>query len=246
MVRGAITRMAKSGCKILPRAVPETGSPVAAQRTGEAGMSRSKKTKPKQPPAKQYTPTKKEELAVDTIVERRKARTCGADMRLTPDGDATVLDFDHEDQDTAHALAMYEIGTADIRFFRGLLEQIASLGAPGSRRSERTSNFALGVIASIEPRDEVEAMLALQMATVHQATMVMARRLTHCETIPQQDSAERALNKLARTYTNQAETLKRYRSNGKQVVRVERVEVNEGGQAVVGDVSYRRGEDDEK
>ena len=211
-------------------------------------MSRSKKTKPKQPPAKQYTPTKKEELAVDTIVERRKARTCGADMRLTPEEDdgSIVLGFDHEDQTTAQALAMYEIGTADIRFFRGLLEQIASLGTPGSRRSERTSNFALGVIASIEPRDEVEAMLALQMATVHQATMVMARRLTHCETIPQQDSAERALNKLARTYTNQVETLKRYRSNGKQVVRVERVEVNEGGQAVVGDVSYRRGEDDEK
>ena len=52
--------------------------------------------------------------------------------------------------------------------------------------------------------------------------------------------------KLARTYTNQVETLKRYRSEGKQVVRVERVTVNEGGQAVVGDVSYRRGEDDEK
>jgi len=54
------------------------------------------------------------------------------------------------------------------------------------------------------------------------------------------------LSKLARTYSNQFETLKRYRSNGRQVVRVERVTVNEGGQAVVGDVSYRRGKDDEK
>ena len=76
--------------------------------------------------------------------------------------------------------------------------------------------------------------------------MTMAKRLNHSETIPQQDSAERALNKLARTFTRQMQTLKRYRAKAHQTVRVERVEVNEGGQAVVGDVSYRRGSDDER
>jgi hypothetical protein len=40
--------------------------------------------------------------------------------------------------------------------------------------------------------------------------------------------------------------LKKYRAKAQQVVRVERVEVNEGGQAIVGDVSYRRGERDER
>ncbi|MGV6803932.1 MAG: hypothetical protein ACWA49_06980, partial [Ruegeria sp.] len=52
----------------------------------------------------------------------------------------------------------------------------------------------------------------------------------------QQDSAERALNKLARTFTSQVETLKKYRSKADQTVRVERVEVKEGGQAIVGNV----------
>jgi hypothetical protein len=33
--------------------------------------------------------------------------------------------------------------------------------------------------------------------------MTFARRLNHVETIPQQDSAERALNKLARTFAAQ-------------------------------------------
>jgi hypothetical protein len=37
------------------------------------------------------------------------------------------------------------------------------------------------------------------------------------------------------------ETLKKYRSKASQTVRVERVLVNEGGQAIVGDVSYRKG-----
>ena len=51
-------------------------------------------------------------------------------------------------------------------------------------------------------------------------------------------AAERALNKLARTYTAQVEALKQYRSKGQQIVRVERVNVESGGQAVVGHVQH--------
>ena len=68
------------------------------------------------------------------------------------------------------------------------------------------------------------------------ATMMMAKRLNHADNIPQQDSAERAFNKLARTFTTQMDTLKRYRAKAQQTVRVERVTVNEGGQAIVGNV----------
>ena len=67
--------------------------------------------------------------------------------------------------------------------------------------------------------------------------MTFARRL---ENIRQQDSAERAFNKLARTFAAQVEALKRYRSGGEQTVRVEHVTVNEGGQAIVGNVSHGR------
>src|ERR1700730_15849925 len=81
-------------------------------------------------------------------------------------------------------------------------------------------------------------MLAAQMAAVHNATMTFARRLAHVDNIPQQDSAERAFNKLARTFAAQVEALKRYRSGGEQTVQVEHVTVNEGGQAIVGNVSH--------
>jgi hypothetical protein len=53
-------------------------------------------------------------------------------------------------------------------------------------------------------------MLAAQMAAVHVATMKFARRLAHVDNIPQQDRAERAFNKLARTFAVQIEALKRY------------------------------------
>ncbi len=57
------------------------------------------------------------------------------------------------------------------------------------------------------------------------------------ETLPQQDSAERAFNKLARTFTAQVEALKRYRTGGEQKVTVEHVHVHQGGQAIVGTVN---------
>lgn len=62
--------------------------------------------------------------------------------------------------------------------------------------------------------------------------------MNHVENLPQQDSAERALNKLARSYAVQMDTLKRNRSKWQQVVRVERVTVEDGAQAVVGNVTH--------
>jgi hypothetical protein len=67
--------------------------------------------------------------------------------------------------------------------------------------------------------------------------MTFTQRLDAVENIPQQDSAERALNKLARTFTTQMETLKRYRTGGQQNVTVHHVSVSEGGQAIVGNVT---------
>jgi hypothetical protein len=71
--------------------------------------------------------------------------------------------------------------------------------------------------------------------------MTFARRLNHVDNLAQQDSAERAFNKLARTFTAQMEALKRYRTGGEQKVTVQHVTVNEGGQAVVGHVSTAPG-----
>ena len=136
---------------------------------------------------------------------------------------------------------MNALGTASLPFMNGLLNQITNVASQGSEPDEASINFMLSVVDGIEPRDEIEAMLASQMAAVHLATMTFARRLAHVQNIPQQDAAERAFNKLARTFTTQVEALKRYRSDGKQTVRVERVTVEAGGQAVVGAVSLPRG-----
>jgi hypothetical protein len=103
----------------------------------------------------------------------------------------------------------------------------------------------LNFVSAMTPRDPAEMLLLSQMAAIHQATMTLARRLNQADTLPQQDAAERAFTKLARTYAGQMETLKRYRSKGQQVVRVERVTVEAGAQAVVGQVTHGGGVDAE-
>ncbi len=97
---------------------------------------------------------------------------------------------------------------------------------------EPAINEMLARIATVEPTDGIEGMLATQMAAIHQATMRAAKQLRGSENIPQQDSNSNMLNKLTRTFATQVEALKRYREK----VAVEHVTVNEGGQAIVGNV----------
>lgn len=126
----------------------------------------------------------------------------------------------------------------------GLVSQTAILGSHGKRIDPAATDFALGFVDAMEPRNAAEALLLTQMAATHQATMMLARRLNTVENIPQQDSAERALNKLGKTFAAQMDTLKRYRSNGQQTVRVERVTVQDGGQAIVGNATGGRGREE--
>ena len=107
------------------------------------------------------------------------------------------------------------MGTTDLDFFDGLMLQLVN-ASKGQGPSDNAVNFMLAVIKGVEPRDQIEAMLAAQMAAVHSATMTFARRLAHVDNIQQQDSAERAFNKLARTFAAQVEALKNYRSKGEQ------------------------------
>lgn len=158
-------------------------------------------------------------------------------MKLAAKNGTLQVTFDSDNVEVATLLLMADIGTSDSGFYSGLVGQIACLGSQKRSIDSETSNFVFSVVRSVGPRDGLEALLATQMGAIHVATMMLARRLNHVETIPQQDAAERALNKLARTFAMQMEALKRYRTGGQQKVTVEHVTVNAGGQAIVGAVS---------
>jgi hypothetical protein len=133
--------------------------------------------------------------------------------------------------------SIIEPGAAD-DFAKGLVRQMVNTHWHDGDKIDRTGFlFMLSVVRSIKPKDQLESMLAAQMAAIHMATMKFAGRLSRVKTIVEQDSIERGLNKLARTYTTQMEVLKRYRTGGEQNITVQHVSVSEGGQAIVGNVT---------
>ena len=180
--------------------------------------------------AVEYTPTSRVQEIAAKHLERRNELTPG--LKLHKEG---KYEIDHKDQSVGVALLMDSCGTVDVNFLNPLLTQLAN--ATGKGIQEANLNFAMSVIADIKPKDQLEAMLAAQMACVHIASMTFGRRLAHTETIAQQDSAEKAYNKLLRTFTSQMEALRKYRTGGEQKVTVHHVQVNDGGQAIVGNVN---------
>jgi hypothetical protein len=186
--------------------------------------------------AKAYKPNPREQEIVDAYFARRKAQKPAPQMKVANEKGAAKLQIDHPDLAIGQVLLLEALGTSKSDFMDGIVRQLANAGPKGREVDQRELNFMLSMVTGIEPRDQVEAMLATQMAAVHNAMMTFARRLNHVENIPQQDSAERAFNKLGRTFAAQVEALKRYRTGGQQKVLVEHVTVNAGGQAIVGNV----------
>jgi hypothetical protein len=194
-----------------------------------------KKTKPVGEKPK-YSPTPEERAAIEKSFDIRK--TAPAPQLKVENNKVSI---DHPDELIGYLLMQNALGTADGAFMHGLLGQLARATSGGAKVSETDFNFMVSVIKGIEPRDQVESMLAAQMSAIHMAMLKFIAHLPRIESLPQQDAAERAINKLARTFTTQMEALKRYRTGGEQKVTVQHVTVGEGGQAIVGNVTQGRG-----
>ena len=201
-------------------------------------MSKSKKLKAEPAATTEYVPTAAESEVLKAHLAKRKAKPRSPALRLRKAGagSASAISVEHQNQPVGTILLMEALGTTDPDFLNGLLRQSFNVGSHAAEADESGANFVLSVIKGVEPKDQVEAMLAVQMAAVHMATLTAARQLALADNIPRRDSAERTFDKLARTFAMQMETLKRYRTGGQQKVTVEHVTVNKGGQAIVGNV----------
>lgn len=180
-----------------------------------------------------------EKAALNRFKQRYEERAVAPRIKVVVKNGVADVSLDHTDRATGSVLLAEALGSTDWDFVVGLQRQLVNAAKSGPNVDESEVNFLLSVIKDIKPRDQLEAMLAAQMAVTHEAIMTFARRLANVENIPQQDSAERAFNKLTRTYAMQLEALKRYRSGGEQKVTVQHVNVGEGGQAIVGNVTAR-------
>lgn len=102
--------------------------------------------------------------------------------------------------------------------------------------------FLAAAVSEIEPRDGVERMLAVQMAATHFAIVRAAEWISNAQTTDQIAAHTNGYTKLARAYTAQMEALRKHRNGGKQTVVIQHVNVEEGGQAIVGNVQPGEGQ----
>jgi hypothetical protein len=147
------------------------------------------------------------------------------------------INIDKEDE----LQKLYGVQTPDVA--QGLMKSaMNSLGA--NAKSYRKMMAAMP--AELEPRDAIEAMLVNQITATNAAISITSQRMLDSSSLPLFEGYERAMTKLSRTFLAQMDALKKYRAKAQQTVRVERVTVEDGGQAIVGPVTHGGGHEGKK
>jgi hypothetical protein len=204
----------------------------------------SKTQVPAQIPEPLPAPGKSETKAIEEATARVKAKPQPFRVKFdkTETGGTNVgaphadtLGFSSRIQD-AFGTGSPDFATMELR------RLLKALGSSNTKMAdEATINAALAVVDGIKPENEVEAMLACQMALTHVLAMQAMSRAHWADMIPEYQAAGNFAIKLSRTFTMQIEALAKLRRKGEQTVRVEHVHVHSGGQAIVGNVSNHGG-----
>jgi hypothetical protein len=208
--------------------------------------------------AKRPPPNPVERAEIEKARRRTKARTPRIAINIEDRGAAgRALYPDHCDEEGHRYRLIDTFGTRSLEFVRAMLDGLGYATAdhlldydssPG-RPNQVAMNAALAVISGVQPRDEVEAMLAAHMALTNIALLdlfgrtrgVIANHRYEGDGIKRLDVLGNLTNKFQRTFTMQFEALARKRRKGEQNIRVKHVHVYADGQAIVGKVSHRGG-----
>jgi hypothetical protein len=121
-----------------------------------------------------------------------------------------------------------------------LRETLTAVLTPGADNDDqlRRGQAAIAVVRAFKPRDEIEGMLAAQTTALHFSAMECLRQAT-TPGLPIEIGSKlrRDGANLCRATTEMLDALDRKRGKGPQVVRVERVVVQDSAQAIIGNLS---------
>ena len=132
------------------------------------------------------------------------------------------------------------LGGSDEKEFNALIlsETLACAAVPGGRGAPARLAAVAVALGAFKPANEIEGMLAAQAVALHFGAMECLRRaMIDGQPFEIASKLRKDGANLARGMTDMLEALDRKRGKGPQVVRVERVIVNDGGQAIVGAVA---------
>jgi hypothetical protein len=186
-------------------------------------------------------PTPREQAAI--VASRQKFDTLPRSPRISiqvASSGQTYFDASHNDGVGWISHLGASVGSASSDFTSEILQSLTSLlGADLSPEDKAAAvNAMLAVVSGAAPQNEVESVLAVQLAASHQLAMVLLARAGRAEHIPMLESNGNMALKLLRISREHAEALAKLRRGGNQTVRVEHVHVHSGGQAIVGSVTH--------
>ena len=131
------------------------------------------------------------------------------------------------------------LGTSSGHFVHASVRRLmAASMLPGELVPTTTSlSAALALIESMEPENEVQAALAVNAACIHAASTNMMSRF--CSGGPERSTVRlaTAAARLERAFHSALETYYKLKRGNTQVIRVEKLEIQPGAQAIVGNVS---------
>jgi len=171
----------------------------------------------------------------------RLERTRGSRLvpQLAPNGDGTVGWARMGSADLLQAALLQTTGDTCQASAEALITHVGN--SLGNRDDVDMINATVATLNSLQPETPLEGLLAGQMVAVHNLAMRCVRRAANA---PDTDNADRAVNqaaKLMRVFCQQTETLQKLRTKGQQTIQVQHVHVNDGGQAIVGNVQQGGG-----
>lgn len=141
----------------------------------------------------------------------------------------------------AHELYTSMFGVNNEAVHDTLLSQAINT-LPSTYSNDDGCNYVISMLLELKPQNGLEGMLISQMIATHNMSMEMSRRAT----LPEQtiegvsENVKRSV-KLMQTFTTQLATLQKMRNRGQQVIQVQHVNVESGGQAIVGNIEGGKG-----
>jgi hypothetical protein len=194
---------------------------------------------------KEYTEEEKARIA--KYDERKKRKSVKVKIVKSDSGEPQVTVEEPTGQ--LYEVNMLEaLGTPDSDLQNRLLCQVlntfdgtVSEGEFDKDKVVTAYNHTMAILSGIQPQDELEGMLAVQMIGVHNMAMEYMGKATRTDRVNFMSTYMNVATKSLRTFTAQMEALKKYRTGGQQKMIVEHVHVNEGGQAIVGTVNQGGG-----
>lgn len=140
----------------------------------------------------------------------------------------------HSDDVGASKQMLDAFGTSSDDFMNRSVLHLANMTSTKGKAGDVAAlNGDLALMGAIAPENELEAAIAVQMASMHELSLDLMRRAKKAETVEGLKTYTNLASKTVRTFSEQVKTLSDLRRGGEQVVR--HVHVYEGGQAVVAD-----------